>query len=57
LSALRVKVERFAIDRQDLDLGAIANQISLQLVNKVIERVYYVTLTSPPVADDLMNLQ
>ena len=37
--------------------GAIANQASLQLVHKVTERVYYVTLTSPPVADDLMNLQ
>ena len=29
----------------------IANQASLQLVYKVTERVYYVTLTSPPVAD------
>ena len=31
----------------------IANQASLQLVYKVTERVYYVTLTSPPVADNM----
>ena len=33
----------------------IANQASLQLVYKVTERVYYVTLTSPPVADNMPN--
>ena len=31
----------------------IANQASLHLVYKVTERVYYVTLTSPPVADNM----
>ena len=53
-------IARFEFERAGLVAlleELIAHQASLQLVHKVTERVYYVTLTSSPVAGDLMNLQ
>ena len=58
-SLFRVEVVRFTIIHP-VPCAArrvIANQAILHLAYKVTERVYYVTLLSPPVADDLMNLQ
>ena len=51
LGEVRAKVAHFALARRHLlcSLTPSAFQASLQLVHKVTERIYHVTLTFPPV--------